>query len=102
GAGQPVTLLFSVRDTGIGIPADKIDAIFRPFEQADSSTTRRFGGTGLGLAITTRIVQAMHGRIWVDSQPSQGSVFYFTATLPRGEAPELTPLELPPDLHQVP
>lgn len=72
-------LLFTIRDTGIGIPADKIDSIFHPFEQADASTTRRFGGTGLGLAITTRLVQMMGGRIWVESKVDHGSVFRFNA-----------------------
>ena len=74
-----VRLHFSVHDTGIGIRADKLDHIFHPFEQAESSTTRRFGGTGLGLAISRQLVEMMHGKMWVESEPEAGSTFHFTA-----------------------
>ncbi|MDE2442451.1 MAG: PAS domain-containing protein, partial [Betaproteobacteria bacterium] len=75
---RSVFLRFSIRDTGMGVPADKQQAIFDAFSQADVSTTRRFGGTGLGLAICARLVQLMDGKIWLDSTPGQGSVFSFT------------------------
>jgi len=73
-------LRFGVHDSGIGIPADRMDRLFKTFSQVDASTTRQYGGTGLGLAICKRIVELMGGRIWVESVPEKGSVFYFEIT----------------------
>ncbi len=74
-------LHFFVSDSGIGIPGEKQQSIFEPFKQADGSTTRRFGGTGLGLAISSTLVDLMGGRIWVQSEPLEGSTFHFTVQL---------------------
>jgi PAS domain S-box-containing protein len=90
-----VTLHFSVRDTGIGIPQEKLARIFEPFEQAESSTTRRYGGTGLGLAISAHLVELMGGRIWVESEVSKGTAFHFTAQLRAALAPSEASVVLP-------
>ena len=83
-AGGELTLHIRVKDTGIGIPADKLQRIFEPFEQADGSTTRMHGGTGLGLTISKRLANLMDGRIWVESEEGRGSTFHFTAQVSPG------------------
>ncbi|MBF0309021.1 MAG: response regulator [Magnetococcales bacterium] len=80
-----------VEDSGIGISPEELPLIFDAFTQADSSVTRRFGGTGLGLAISRRLVEAMHGSIWAESQPGKGSVFHIALPLREAPPPSITP-----------
>lgn len=89
-------LQFAVRDTGIGIPADRLDRLFKSFSQVDSSTTRQYGGTGLGLAISKRLSEMMGGTIWVESQEGQGATFYFTIQAQAAPTPQRSPLKAPP------
>ncbi len=79
---------FTVRDTGIGIPKDRLDRLFKSFSQVETSTTRKYGGTGLGLAISKRLVEMMDGAMWVESKVGKGTTFYFTI---RAQAAESTP-----------
>jgi PAS domain S-box-containing protein len=92
GDGIFVVLHFSVTDPGIGIPREKQTAIFDAFTQVDGSTARRHGGTGLGLSISKRLVGMMGGRIWVESEPGQGSTFHFTARLKAGKTVQPSPV----------
>ena len=97
-AAGEVELHFEVRDTGIGIPAEKRDKIFGAFEQADTSTTREYGGTGLGLAISARLVELMGGRMWVQDHDGRGSSFHFTGLFGiSGNSETHAPASLPVD-----
>ncbi len=96
-----VTIHFSVRDTGPGIPRDKFDTIFEAFRQADGSVARRYGGTGLGLAICSRLVRLMGGRIWLESELGAGSTFHFTIMV-RAAAQGFDSFEAPSDFGPFP
>jgi CheY-like chemotaxis protein/HPt (histidine-containing phosphotransfer) domain-containing protein len=98
-----VDLQFSVRDTGIGIPADKMERLFRSFTQVDASTARQYGGTGLGLAISKKLAELMGGRMWAESVHGKGSTFHFTiqvqpvpsvAPALKGDQPQLAGVRL--------
>ncbi|MBS0287409.1 MAG: response regulator [Proteobacteria bacterium] len=95
---ENIKLKFSVQDTGIGIPANKLDRLFKAFSQVDTSTTRQYGGTGLGLAISQKLAQIMGGEMGVESTPGSGSTFWFTVTLQKAtKAPVVT---ISPKLQQ--
>jgi CheY-like chemotaxis protein len=83
---ENVRLRFSVHDSGIGIPADRMDRLFKSFSQVDASTTRQYGGSGLGLAICKRIIELMQGRIWVETTNASGSIFCFEVSMAVGPA----------------
>ena len=91
------TLLFEVRDTGIGIPSDKLGLLFAKFSQVDSSTTRKYGGTGLGLAISKQLAELMGGEIGVQSKPGKGSAFWFTVRLGKPTSCELSKMPVAED-----
>ncbi len=93
---RSLALHFVVRDTGPGIPPEKMHRLFRPFSQVDASTTRQYGGTGLGLAISRRLCELMGGRVWAESTEGQGSTFHFVVQLRRSaDSDGLSPLEIP-------
>jgi|HubBroStandDraft_4_1064222.scaffolds.fasta_scaffold03708_5 signal transduction histidine kinase/DNA-binding response OmpR family regulator len=96
--GEDRLLHFTVSDTGIGIPAEKQKLIFDPFSQADASTTRKYGGTGLGLTISTRLVNVMGGRIWVESEVGTGTQFHFTARFKSSEKKAEIGTTAPPEI----
>lgn len=93
--GSPLQIGFQVIDTGIGIPADKLDRLFKAFSQVDSSTTRRYGGTGLGLVISEKLVNLMGGELSVESEFGQGTTFTFSMEVARSSAPEIVNPILP-------
>ena len=95
---ENIELHFAVHDTGVGIPPDRLEAVLRPFEQADVSTTREFGGTGLGLTISIQLAECMGGRLWVESELGRGSTFHFTVVFGIGEAVRRIGLEEQQDL----
>ena len=100
--GQEIVLHFRISDTGIGIPENRREIIFEPFQQADTSATRRFGGLGMGLAMAKQLVRLMGGRIWVESEPGKGSTFHFTARMKMQARAILPAAEVAPTAQRWP
>jgi signal transduction histidine kinase/CheY-like chemotaxis protein len=96
-SSEAVSMHFAVKDSGVGIPADKQQRVFEAFSQADGSMARKYGGTGLGLTICTRLVGLMGGRIWLESEPGHGSTFHFTLRMAVQSAPSALPEPLQPE-----
>jgi hypothetical protein len=103
-SGDTARLHFSIRDTGIGIPASKLRSIFEAFSQEDASTSRNFGGTGLGLTISSKLAQMLGGTLWVESEVGKGSCFHFTfeGRLATSEEEIVPPIQFPSKTHLRP